>query len=409
MDRPDRRLRYPGAISQHRIQRAGARGGPAQGRYRRGPASRSLLIATPAVAVALGVLALAANNDLSTLSTTGNVVVGRPATTTTTTTRPTTTTRGTQPNAGAGPVSTLGAGGVGGSGTGTGIGADPGTGGGSAPGVGGLPGGVTTLPGAATVPGGGPVPTNADGTSAAGGDGATTTPDGVDPDDPTGTGPSGTGTGPGGRSTTTVNPALGNPGQAGRNGAATSTTRPGTTTAPKSGGVLGLVKSLFVLGVLVLFATAGLYLLLTIIQALRDIRRRPRDDGEDDDLAGLDDPLEPITIDAASARLTLEQIRAELESEPDPRVAIRHAYSMVESGFGAGGGLARRRTESPLQYLERSLGMIGGNPQSLRTLTGLFLLARYSNRPINEAMRAAAIRAVIDLQGSYRLAVEVAA
>jgi hypothetical protein len=154
--------------------------------------------------------------------------------------------------------------------------------------------------------------------------------------------------------------------------------------------------------VMVLLAASAIAVVAMVASILRALMAGHR---RDDDLDDLDDDVEPLVmIDPSMAEWTLEELRRRLESEPDPRVAIRHAYSVVESGFGAGGGLARRRNETALQFLERTLSVIDGATRPLRVLTGLFLLARFSNRPMNDAMRKAAIEAVVELQARFRTA-----
>jgi len=171
----------------------------------------------------------------------------------------------------------------------------------------------------------------------------------------------------------------------------------------------GLAATLRVMAIMIAFgaSAAGVaWLAATLVRAVLTGHRQRRPEDDEDD----DDSLEALlVIDHTSAGWTLEELRRRLEAEPDPRLAIREAYSVVESGFGIGGGLARRGTETALQYLERTLGMIEGGTKPLRVLTGLFLLARFSNRPMNEAMRRAAIDAVVELQARFRAAEEVAA
>ncbi|MEZ5408867.1 MAG: DUF4129 domain-containing protein [Acidimicrobiales bacterium] len=378
----------------------------------------------------LALFALAAGNDLSELRVDAGGTGSGPSLSTTT---PTTATEGggvgVEPS---GTGTTV----AGGSGTGSGgvpAGAEPGTGqpgaGGLAPGGGivtastganagaGLPGSSTTAPGA--LPG---IPLDT-------GLGATdTTVDGsVDASVPGGVQPGDTalGDGTGGTATTVAGP---NDGPAG-SGAPGSTTASGqsagsgsgsgsgestnTTTAatgrPGDGSPGGLVATVRLMAIMIAFgaSAAGMaWLTASLVRAILTGRRQRRPEDDEDD----DDSLEAlVVIDPASAGWTLEQLRRRLEAEPDPRLAIREAYSVVESGFGIGGGLARRRTETALQYLERTLGMIEGGTKPLRVLTGLFLLARFSNRPMNEAMRRAAIDAVVELQARFRAAEEVAA
>lgn len=326
----------------------------------------------------------------------------------------------------------------------------PGTGStlpGGGTGTGGVPAGTGTGTGQPGVggaaPGGGIVTASTEANAGAGVLGSSTTAQGGLPGIPTDTGLDATGTTADGAAdaslpdgqTATGDTAAGSgtTTQAGQTDGAGGAAAPGATTAGGSsagqgagsggstnattaatsrggnGSGSGLAATLRLIAIMIAFgaSAAGVaWLAASLVRAILSGRRQRRPDEEDDG----DDELEAlVVIDHASAGWTLEQLRRRLEAEPDPRLAIREAYSVVESGFGIGGGLARRRTETALQYLERTLGMIEGGTKPLRVLTGLFLLARFSNRPMNEAMRRAAIDAVVELQSRFRAAEELAA
>ncbi len=376
------------------------------------------MLATPLVAAVLALFALAAGNDLSDLRVDAGGAgsgSGSPATATTATIAP------DDAEAGGSPP-----------GTGTGAGSTPvGTGSGGA----GVPGAGDPEPGQPGVgglaPGGGIVTASTEAGSGAGVLGSTTTASGGLSGIPVDTGLDATGTTLDAATDASAaadgqpDATLGQDGSDGSTAPAVSTTsaasaRPAeagestnsTTAATRRGGGgsgSGLAATLRLVALIVAFgaSAAGVaWLTASLVRAVLTGRRQRRPDDEDDDdsdLAAL------VVIDHASAGWTLEQLRRRLEAEPDPRLAIREAYSVVESGFGIGGGLARRRTETALQYLERTLGMIEGGTKPLRVLTGLFLLARFSNRPMNEPMRRAAIDAVVELQARFRAAEEMAA
>lgn len=366
------------------------------------------------MAAVLALFALAAGNDLSDLRVeAGGTGSGSgPGAATTATTAPDDGENGVRPS---GTGSTLA-----GAGTGAGGGAVPGDGqtGTGEPGAGGL------------APGGGVVTASTEANAGAGLPGSTTTALGGLTGSPADTGPDATGTtvedaadgsvpgdgqtdatagqdGSGGSTAPAVSTTSASNGQgAGAGGTTNSTTA--ATRRDGNGSSSGLVDTLRLVALIVAFgaSAAGVaWLTASLVRAVLTGRRQRRPDDEDDDgdLEAL------VVIDHASAGWTLEQLRRRLEAERDPRLAIREAYSVVESGFGIGGGLARRRTETALQYLERTLGMIEGGTKPLRVLTGLFLLARFSNRPMNEAMRRAAIDAVVELQARFRAAEEMAA
>lgn len=369
------------------------------------------------MAAVLALFALAAGNDLSDLRVeaggTGSDSGSGAATTAT-----------TVPDDGEAAVPPSGTGSTvagAGTGTGNGAGAVPGDGqtGTGQPGVGGL------------APGGGVVTASTEADAGAGVLGSTTTALGGLTGIPVDTGVDATGTtvegatdgsvpgegqtgatvgedGSGGSTASavsTTNAASAGQG-AGADGSTNSTTAVTRRSAGSSSGLGATLRLVFLIVAFGASAAGVAWLTASLVRAVLTGRRQRRPDDEDDD----DGELEAlVVIDHASAGWTLEQLRRRLEAERDPRLAIREAYSVVESGFGIGGGLARRRTETALQYLERTLGMIEGGTKPLRVLTGLFLLARFSNRPMNEAMRRAAIDAVVELQARFRAAEEMAA
>lgn len=369
----------------------------------------------------LALFALAAGNDLSELRADAGATGSGSASTTPT----------TAADDGEAVVSPSGTGsavtGTGGTGTG-GVpgGADPGTG---QPGVGGqaVGGGIVTASTEASASGGG-VPGSS--TTAQGGLTGIPVETGLDATDPTADGPA-DGSGPAegqtgatlvdggaGETTGTTQAGAAAPGASTTSGASSgqgaadgSSTRP-TTAATSRGGngsSSGFAATLRLVVVMIAFGASAVgvaWLAASLVRAILSGRRQRRPEDDEDDDGGLE---ALVIIDHASAGWTLEQLRRRLEAEPDPRLAIREAYAVVESGFGIGGGLARRRTETALQYLERTLGMIDGGTKPLRVLTGLFLLARFSNRPMNEAMRRAAIDAVVELQARFRAAEELVA
>jgi hypothetical protein len=61
-------------------------------------------------------------------------------------------------------------------------------------------------------------------------------------------------------------------------------------------------------------------------------------------------------------------------------------------------GPARRRSETPTEYLRRVLSVTEKAAVPAATLTGLFERARYSRRPVDESMRAQAVAALAALQ-----------
>ena len=63
------------------------------------------------------------------------------------------------------------------------------------------------------------------------------------------------------------------------------------------------------------------------------------------------------------------------------------------------GDLARRRTESEIEFLTRMLTRLGASSGDMRRLTVLFEQARFSDHEIDESMRAEAIGALSAVRG----------
>lgn len=96
------------------------------------------------------------------------------------------------------------------------------------------------------------------------------------------------------------------------------------------------------------------------------------------------------------------------DEEPDPRRAVIACYlrllQLTESH-----GPARHLNETPGEYLRRVLVLAKGAAEPATALTGLFEKAKYSTRPVNEAMRARAVTALSSLQRAMAMAAGVVA
>lgn len=91
----------------------------------------------------------------------------------------------------------------------------------------------------------------------------------------------------------------------------------------------------------------------------------------------------------------------ELREGDDPRSAIQRAYAAVETGLGTD-ELARKPAETPLTYLNRVFGRNKEAAPPLENLTRLFEVARFSQSPIDEAMRAEAIAHLVEIRERYK-------
>lgn len=108
----------------------------------------------------------------------------------------------------------------------------------------------------------------------------------------------------------------------------------------------------------------------------------------------LDRPTAVGAVERRQAtRRALEVSLDALRREPDPRRAVIAAYAAMEQSL-ATAGFERARSEAPLEYLRRVLDVSGLADDHLRTLTVLFQHARFSDHPVQEAMRTQAIDAL---------------
>jgi hypothetical protein len=101
-----------------------------------------------------------------------------------------------------------------------------------------------------------------------------------------------------------------------------------------------------------------------------------------------------VVADAA-ARIGygLSRSLADLESERDPRLAVQRAYARMEASL-AEIAPSRARDETPTEFTGRVLRVLGASAAAASDLTGLFEIARFSERPMDEDDRRRAIASV---------------
>jgi cytochrome b561 len=87
----------------------------------------------------------------------------------------------------------------------------------------------------------------------------------------------------------------------------------------------------------------------------------------------------------------------DIERDPDPRRAIIRAYSRMEAVL-ARGGIPRRPSETPLEYIDGALRTLAIPAAPARSLTDLFEIARFSDRPIDVSMKRRAIDCLLDIR-----------
>ena len=106
--------------------------------------------------------------------------------------------------------------------------------------------------------------------------------------------------------------------------------------------------------------------------------------------------------------LALDESLDDLRNEPDLRRAIIAAYARMERALAAG-GLPRRPSEAPFEYVERALRELDASAVAAHRLTGLFEWAKFSQHEPEPAMRDEAIDALVAVRDELRAPAEAAA
>jgi hypothetical protein len=105
--------------------------------------------------------------------------------------------------------------------------------------------------------------------------------------------------------------------------------------------------------------------------------------------------------------LALDESLDDLRSEPDLRRAIIAAYARMERALAVG-GIPRRPSEAPFEYVERALGDLETSAESARRLTALFEWAKFSQHEPGPEMRDEAIEALVAVRDELRRPAEAA-
>jgi len=117
-------------------------------------------------------------------------------------------------------------------------------------------------------------------------------------------------------------------------------------------------------------------------------------------------PWRELSQEAVS--LALDESLDDLRNEPDLRRAIIAAYARMERALAAG-GLPRRPSEAPFEYVERALRELDASAVAAQRLTGLFEWAKFSQHEPEPSMRDEAIEALVAVRDELRAPVEAAA
>jgi hypothetical protein len=104
----------------------------------------------------------------------------------------------------------------------------------------------------------------------------------------------------------------------------------------------------------------------------------------------------------------IETTIEDLRSERDARRAVIAAYALMEQTL-ARHGLARRRSEAPLEYLAQILRGLRVRESAVRTLTHLFEYAKFSGHEIDGTMKEDAIDALLAIRDDLQRDEAVAA
>jgi len=82
-----------------------------------------------------------------------------------------------------------------------------------------------------------------------------------------------------------------------------------------------------------------------------------------------------------------------LDDDGDPRAQVTAAYHRLLAAL-AEVGAPRQAQEAPHEHLYRTLGPMGVQPEPLHRLTGLYVIAQFSRRPLSDRHRLAAVEAL---------------
>jgi hypothetical protein len=109
----------------------------------------------------------------------------------------------------------------------------------------------------------------------------------------------------------------------------------------------------------------------------------------------------PGAAEDQPARLAqaVEESLDDLRREPDARAAILKIYRHFERAL-AGAAVPRRPWQTPTEFMRAVLSRLPLPPSAVRSLTGLFEIARFSRHPVGEAERDSAWRSLTEIRAT---------
>ena len=99
----------------------------------------------------------------------------------------------------------------------------------------------------------------------------------------------------------------------------------------------------------------------------------------------------------------LEETLDDLRAEADPRRAVIMTYARLERALAAH-GFPRHAPETHEEFLTRILAQLDVGTQSIRRLTDRFTQAKFSQHPVDVAMKEEAIAALVQVRDELRAA-----
>jgi hypothetical protein len=115
--------------------------------------------------------------------------------------------------------------------------------------------------------------------------------------------------------------------------------------------------------------------------------------------SSIEDDREPLPELVRHVVGVVDESIGDIERDPDPRRAIIRSYVRMEAVL-ARGGIPRRPSDTPIEYIEGALRTLAIPAAPARSLTELFEIARFSDRPIDVSMKRRAIDCLLDIRSA---------